>query len=126
MVAPSSRVENHTASNTEFALIYPLQIHQNKMVHHGASEAADKVALARARSMLIDARMPFCYWPQSIKHACFIFNRLNCLRTKMVPLIDSLQGLNQPDPEKIDFSNLPCLGCRAHKYINPNPDKFSP
>nr|ABW72074.1 TE3 [Blumeria hordei] len=93
---------------------------------NGASEAANKVVLTMARSMLIDARMPSCYWPWAIKHACFIVNRLYCLRTKMVPLIDFLQGLNQPAPEKIDFSNMPRFGCRAYKYIDPKPGKFSP
>ena len=93
---------------------------------NGVSEAANKVILTVARSMLIDARMPSCYWPWAIKHACFIVNRLYCLRTKMVPLIDFLQGLNQTAPEKIDFSNLPRFGCRAYKRLDPKPGKFSP
>ncbi|KAI0997717.1 hypothetical protein K3495_g10472 [Podosphaera aphanis] len=76
--------------------------------------------------MLIDARMPACYWPWAIEHACFITNRLYCLRTKSVPVIDFLQGLRQPHPETIDFSNLPRSGCRAYKLINPRPGKFDP
>ncbi|KAI0992311.1 hypothetical protein K3495_g15875, partial [Podosphaera aphanis] len=93
---------------------------------NGASESSNKVVLRKARSMLIDARMPACYWPWAVEHACFITNRLYCLRTKSVPIIDFLQGLRQPHPETIDFSNLPRFGCRAYKLINPKPGKFDP
>ena len=45
-------------------------------------EAANKVVLRLARSMLIDARMRALYWPWAVRHACYIVNRLYCLRTK--------------------------------------------
>ncbi|KAI0998773.1 hypothetical protein K3495_g9424 [Podosphaera aphanis] len=93
---------------------------------NGTSEASNKVILRRARSMLIDARMPACYWPWAVEHAYFITNRLYCLRTKPVPLIDFLKGLKQPHSEKIDFTNLPRFGYRAYKLIDPKPGKFEP
>lgn len=93
---------------------------------NGAAEAANKVILRVARSLLIDARMPPCYWYWAVKHSCFLINRLYCLRTKKVPIIDFLQGLRQPHPEKIDFRSLPRFGCRAYKLIDPKPSKFEP
>lgn len=91
---------------------------------NGTSEAANKVILTKARSLLIDARMPACYWPWAVEHACYISNRLYCQQTKRVPIIDFLDGLKQPHVEKIDFKNLPRFGCRAYKVINPKPAKF--
>ena len=91
---------------------------------NGAAEAANKVILQRARSLLIDAGMPPSFWPWAVEHSCFITNRLSCLRTRAVPLIDFLRGLRQPCNEKIDFTNLPRFGCRAYKYIDPKPSKF--
>ena len=91
---------------------------------NGVAEAANKVLLRRARSMLIDAGMPPCFWPWALEHSCFITNRLYCLRTKKVPVIDFLEGLAQPHNEKIDFSLLPRFGCRAYKLIEPKPGKF--
>lgn len=93
---------------------------------NGASEASNKVILRRARSMLIDAKMPACYWPWAIEHACFITNRLYCLRTKSVPLLSFLQELKQPHPSQVDFTSLPRFGCRAYKLIDPKPGKFEP
>lgn len=91
---------------------------------NGVAEAANKVILQRARSLLIDAGMPPCFWPWAVEHSCFITNRLICLRTKTVPIIDFLKGLNQPYNEKIDFTPLPRFGCRAYKMLNPKPGKF--
>ncbi|KAI0994885.1 hypothetical protein K3495_g13296 [Podosphaera aphanis] len=91
---------------------------------NGVSESSNKVILSKARSMLIDAGMPASFWPWAIQHACFITNRLYCLRTKKVPLTDFLQGLNQPHVDQIDLSNLPRFGCRAYKLISPKPGKF--
>lgn len=88
---------------------------------NGVSEASNKVILRRARSMLIDARMPPCFWPWAVEHSCFVTNRLYCLRTKMVPLVDFLHGLKQPHNNKIDLSFLPRFGCRAYKLIQPKP-----
>lgn len=93
---------------------------------NGLSEAANKVILRVARSMLIDAKMPAKYWPWAVQHACFITNRLFCLRTKQVPLIDFLKSLKQPCPDKVDFNNLPQFGCRAYKLTDPKPSKFEP
>ncbi|KAI0992595.1 hypothetical protein K3495_g15590, partial [Podosphaera aphanis] len=93
---------------------------------NGTAESSNKVVLRKARSMLIDARMPACYWPWAVEHACFITNRLFCLRTKRVPIVDFLQGLRQPHPETVDLSNIPRFGCRAYKLINPKPGKFEP
>ncbi|KAI0994525.1 hypothetical protein K3495_g13658 [Podosphaera aphanis] len=93
---------------------------------NGASEASNKFILRKARSLLIDAKMPACYWPWAIEHACFITNRLYCLRTKSVPLLSFLQGLKQPHPSQIDLTNLPRFGCRAYKLIDPKPGKFEP
>lgn len=75
--------------------------------------------------MLIDAGMPPWFWPWAVEHACFMINRLYCLRTKKVPVIDFLDGLRQPHHEKIDFSCLPRFGCRAYKLIEPRPGKFA-
>ncbi|KAI0994998.1 hypothetical protein K3495_g13184 [Podosphaera aphanis] len=93
---------------------------------NGTSKASNKVILRKARSMLIDAKMPACYWPWAIEHACFITNRFYCLRTKSVPLLSFLQGLKQPHPNQIDSTNLPRFGCRAYKLIDPKPGKFEP
>lgn len=88
---------------------------------NGISESSNKVILQRARSMLIDAGMPAIYWPWAVEHACYINNRLYCLRTKKTPIVDFMQGLDQPYPDKIDFSHLPRFGCRAYKLISPRP-----
>ncbi|KAI0992889.1 hypothetical protein K3495_g15295, partial [Podosphaera aphanis] len=80
---------------------------------NGVSEAANKVILRLARSMLIDARMPATYWPWAVDHACFIANRLYCLRTKQIPLTDFMQGLNQPHTGQVDLRYTPRFGCRA-------------
>lgn len=91
---------------------------------NGVAEAANKVILVRARSLLIDAGMPPCFWPWALEHSCFITNRLSCIRTKKVPIIDFLKGLRQPHNDKIDFSSLPRFGCRAYKMLSPKPGKF--
>lgn len=91
---------------------------------NGAAEAANKVILHRARSFLIDAGMPPCFWSWTVEHSCYLTNRLSCPRTKSVPLVDFLKGLKQPFEQKIDFTLLPRFGCRAYKYINPKPGKF--
>ncbi|POS81846.1 hypothetical protein EPUL_006129, partial [Erysiphe pulchra] len=44
---------------------------------------------------------------------------------KKTPIIDFMKGLNQPYPDKIDFSHLPRFGCRAYKLITPRPGKFN-
>ncbi|KAI0997539.1 hypothetical protein K3495_g10647 [Podosphaera aphanis] len=93
---------------------------------NGPSEAANKVVLRVTRSMLIDAKMPPCYWSWAIQHACFILNRLYCIRTKKVPIIDFLKGLRQPHWEKVDLRNIPRFGCRAYKLTQPKPGKFEP
>ncbi|CAJ2651603.1 unnamed protein product [Trifolium pratense] len=93
---------------------------------NGVSEASNKVILRKARSILIDAKMPACYWPWAIEHACYLTNRLYCLSTKSVPLLTFLKDLRQPHPNQIDFTNLPRFGCRAYKLINPKPGKFEP
>lgn len=67
---------------------------------NGVAEAANKVILRRARSLLIDAGMPPCFWPWAVEHSCYITNRLSCLRTNKVPLIDFLEGLRQPHNKK--------------------------
>lgn len=91
---------------------------------NGASESANKVVLRLARSMLKDAKMPPIYWPWAVDHACFIVNRLFCLRTKQIPLIDFMQGLNQVHTGMVDFRNIPRFGCRAYILITPKPGKF--
>lgn len=65
---------------------------------NGLSEAANKVILRVARSMLVDAGMPASYWPWTVQNSCFIINRLYCLRTKSVPILDFLKSLKQPYP----------------------------
>lgn len=60
----------------------------NTPEQNGVSEAANKIVLRRARSMLIDANMPPCFWLRALEHSCYITNRLYCLRTKKTPLID--------------------------------------
>lgn len=91
---------------------------------NGATEASNQVILRKARSLLIDARMPPIFWPWAVEHACFLANRLYCLRTKKVLIVDFLHGLKQPHHDKVDFSCLPRFGCRAYKLINPKPGKF--
>lgn len=91
---------------------------------NGAAEATNKVILTKARSLLIDAGIPPTYWPWAVQHSCFITNRLYCLRTKNVPIIDFLNGLKQPHNEKIDFRYLPRFGCQAYKRLEPKPGKF--
>ncbi|KAI0993580.1 hypothetical protein K3495_g14604, partial [Podosphaera aphanis] len=93
---------------------------------NGPSESANKVVLRVTRSLLIDSNMPPCYWTWAIHHACFIINRLYCIRTKNLPIIDFLKGLRQPHSEKIDLRNIPRFGCRAYKLITPKPGKFEP
>lgn len=39
----------------------------------------------------------------------------------MVPLVDFLDGLKQPQYKKIDLSFMPRFGCRAYKLIEPKP-----
>lgn len=92
--------------------------------HNGVAKATNKVILLRARSLLIDAGMPPCFWPWAVQNSCYITNRLGCLRTKRVLLIDFLKGLRQPHYKKIDFTTLPRFGCRAYKYIDPTPGKL--
>ncbi|KAI0992572.1 hypothetical protein K3495_g15613, partial [Podosphaera aphanis] len=41
---------------------------------NGVAEAANKTILRTARSMLIDAGMPPCFWPYAVEHACFVVN----------------------------------------------------
>ncbi|KAI0996506.1 hypothetical protein K3495_g11676 [Podosphaera aphanis] len=93
---------------------------------NGPSESANKVVLRVTRSLLIDSNMPPCYWTWAIHHACFIINRLYCIRTKNLPIIDFLKGLRQPHLDKIDLRNIPRFGCRAYKLITPKPGKFEP
>lgn len=59
---------------------------------NGIAESSNKIIFTKARSMLIDARMPPLFWPWAVERAYFITNRLFCLRTKKVPIIDFLQG----------------------------------
>lgn len=93
---------------------------------NGVAESSNKIILRNARSMLIDAGMPASFWPWAVQHACFITNRLYCLRTKKVPLIDFLKSLSQPHADQIDFTNLPRFGCRAYKLIHPKHGNFEP
>ncbi|POS85479.1 hypothetical protein EPUL_002299 [Erysiphe pulchra] len=93
---------------------------------NGIAESANKVVLIKARSMLIDARMPAIYWPWAVEYAGFITNRLYNLRTKKTRLIDFMQGLNQPHTGQVDLSHVPRFGCRADKYIDPKPGEFNP
>lgn len=74
--------------------------------------------------MLIDAGMPTCFWSCAVEHACFVVNRLYCLRTKKVLIIDFLDCLKQPHNEKINLNYLPRFSCRAHKLIQPQTGKF--
>ena len=97
----------------------------NTPEQNGVAESANKIILSKARSMLIDAGMPVIYWPWAVEHACFITNRLYCLRTKRVPIIDFMQSLKQPFTNQIDFSTVPRFGCRAYKLITPKPGKFN-
>lgn len=98
----------------------------NTPEQNGVSESSNKVIFGRARAMLIDARMPAMYWPWVVEHACFLANRLYCLRTKNTPLIDFMQGLRQSHVYQVDLTNIPGFGCRAYKLIAPKPGKLEP
>ncbi|KAI0994088.1 hypothetical protein K3495_g14095, partial [Podosphaera aphanis] len=93
---------------------------------NGVSEAANKVILRLARLMSIDARMPATYWPWAVDHACFIANRLYCLRTKQILLTDFMQGLHQPHTGQVGLRYTHRFGCRPIKLITPKPGKFEP
>ncbi|KAI1003005.1 hypothetical protein K3495_g5199 [Podosphaera aphanis] len=101
----------------------------NTPEQNGVSEAAKKVVLRLARSILIDARTHACSVLASDSRPCMLHSRQTVLssnKTDSKQFFDFMQGLNQRHTGKIYLKNTPRLGSRAYKPIPPKPGKFEP
>ena len=52
---------------------------------NGIAESANKVVLIKARSMLIDARMPAIYWLWAVEYACLILTYYTICERRKLP-----------------------------------------
>lgn len=84
---------------------------------NGTAEAANKVIVTRARSMLIDAKMPPQFWGLAVQYACYVSNRVCRKMDSDPPLSQFMKELKQPHADKIDVRRLRRFGCRAYVTI---------
>jgi hypothetical protein len=103
-----ARLEDHLA--TYSAPYTP----ENKPI----SERGNITLLDAARTLLIEADLPACFWPFAIKHVIYVRNRVRHATTGDSPYY-MVTG------EKPSLNNLKVFACRAFVLILPTPSKLS-
>jgi hypothetical protein len=82
------------------------------------SERGNRTLFDAARTLLIEADLPACFWPFAIKHVVYVRNRVCHTTTGDSPYY-MVTG------EKPSLNNLKVFfGCRAYGLILPTPSKF--
>ena len=81
------------------------------------SERGNRTLFDAARTLLIEADLPACFWPFAIKHVVYVRNRVRHATTGDSPYY-MVTG------EKPSLKNLKVFGCRAYVLILPTPSKF--
>ena len=84
---------------------------------NGTAEASNKVILAKARAMMIDAGLPPNLWFYAAQYSCYVTNHMANLSTKQIPIQQLDQELKLGGPERIDLSNIRRFGCKAFLHI---------
>lgn len=90
-------------------------IHQKSTTYtpqqNGMAERMNRTIMEKVRCMLIDAKLPLCFWAEAVTTAAFIVNRIPCKGT----------GLKSPEEvwtgAKPDLSGMRIFGCRAMVHI---------
>jgi hypothetical protein len=77
------------------------------------SERGNRTLFDAARTLLIEADLPACFWPFAIKHVVYV---------RHATTGDSPH--NMVTGEKPSLQNLKVFGCRAYVLILPTPSKF--
>jgi hypothetical protein len=81
------------------------------------SERGNRTLFDAARTLLIEADLPACFWPSAIKHVVYVRNRVRHATTGDSPHYN-VTG------EKPSLKNLKVFGCRAYVLILPTPSNF--
>lgn len=78
-------------------------------MENGQKERTNGTIFESARTMLIAAQLPFCFWPFTFRHTAYIFNRVTHKETKLTPF-------EQVFNVKPDVSSLHRFGCIAYHH----------
>jgi hypothetical protein len=81
------------------------------------SERGNRTLFDAARTLLIEAGLPTCFWPFAIKHVVYVRNRVRHATTGDFPYY-MVTG------DMPSLRNLKVFGCRAYVLILPTPSKF--
>jgi hypothetical protein len=81
------------------------------------SERGNRTLFDAARTLLIEADLPACFWPFAIKHVVYVRNRVRHATTGASPHY-MVTG------EKPSLKNLKVFGCRAIVLVLSTPSKF--
>lgn len=87
---------------------------------NGVAERSNGLLAAKARAMILDSGVSETLWPEAVRTACYLLNRLptSALEDNKVPiqlLFESLNKDRSADP--IDLRHLRCFGCTAYVHI---------
>lgn len=87
---------------------------------NGVAERSNGLLAARARAMILDSSVPHNLWPEAVKTACYLLNRLptSAIEHDKVPmqlLYESLNDDGTADP--IDLGHVRSFGCTAYVHI---------
>jgi hypothetical protein len=101
------RLEDHLATYSA-----PYTPENNSISERGNIKSFDA-----ARTLLIEADLPACFWPFAIKNVFYVRNRVRHATTGDSPYY-MVTG------EKPSLKNLKVFGCRAYVLVLPTPSKI--
>ena len=87
---------------------------------NGVAERSNGLLAAKARAMILDSRVQKTLWPEAVKTACYLLNRLptSALKNNKVPLQQLYESLNEDGTaDPIDLGHLRSFGCTAYVHI---------
>ena len=87
--------------------------------HNAIAERVNRTLFDAARTLLIDAEIPICFWPFAVSHVAYVRNRLKHSTVGDCP--HTVVTGSRPN-----VKNLRAFGCRAFVLSQPTPAKMSP
>ena len=83
------------------------------------AERVNRTIFDTARTLLIDAGIPICFWPFAVSHVAYVRNRVKHTTVGDCPY--TVVTGNRPN-----MKNVRVFGCRAFVLVQPTPSKLEP
>lgn len=71
---------------------------------NGVSERKNRTLVEAARTLLVDSRIPKCFWPEAVHHSNYVFNRISSRRQNESPY-ERFYGKQPSLKEILDFGS---------------------